>query len=488
MPPPTLNYLGPFEWSAALIPGATVAATNPSVDKYGRLYSSGRSFDRTGALAWDGLDDNALIAAINTWYGSALITAIPDPNNYISAQPILGGTYLLANFATANMFNFNQWWVVIEVPPPASFNHLVVQGVIRYETLLGVPYTHWFSTMVMNAQTVSDPILILGNANIGAFVEFFALIPSVADMMSRTYAGGWGGAFNQPFQIPYAVYDLSPGIHGDALNLFFANPEDTEDGLGVGDGAAFSMPGPGGSTNIYQYLSRARMDFERRGGTGGFAFCPEIKNVIEPAFPLGQMIKINIPNTNFATAMGTAVSNNIPASGDGLLIADLGYTLDGTHWGIPWTDEWTYLSNGQPGGQDSYMCTVSYHGQLPSGEWFIAFIMPGADDADVNFSFPVFTDYKRLQLKAVRGFIYDPNTGLITTAYPRIKGISYTHQDISLPINYAAFKNEFEILDPIQTGPESYDMHMYGSTLNGSPAWRTRLHLLSGRPWVQVNS
>lgn len=486
----TLNYKGPFEWTTNNIGGPFISPTNPSPDMYGNLYGNGRAYDRTGAFVWNGLTDVDLIAAINAYNGSTIATLDFSANATV-ATPILGGTYLLTWFHTeASHVQFWYWWILLEVPPPGSFNHLVVLGFVRYRTLLGVPYTWWASTLSMNGQTAGDPILILGNVNVGAFVELFALIPSPSELISRVYAGGWGGSFGQPYEIPYAYYDLSLGGMGDRVDLFFANQTSGGNGLGVGTGAVFSLPGPGSGTNIFQYLGRSRMDYESHGGLGGFLFCPEIKNVIEPAYPLGQMIKVNIPNTSFFATMSLAVANNLSGVGmDGLLIETLGYSLDGPNWGIPWTDEWTYLSNGKVGGKDAYHPSVSYHGQLPSGEWFVAFIMPGAYDANVNFAFPTpFEAFKRLQMKAIRGFIYDPNTGTITTAFPRVTGIAYTWFNINVPVDYAARTNEIEILDPIQTGPDSYDMHIYGATNNGGvPIWRTMLHFGFGRPWMQVN-
>lgn len=485
-----LNYSGPFEWvdTTTVRGGKQLSSSNPSPDMYGNLYGNGLAYDRTGAFVWNGLTDTDLVAAINAYAGSTIATLDFFPNKIVAA-PILGGTYLLTLFhSEASHVQFWYWWVLLEVPPLSSLNHLVVLGFVRYRTLLGVPYTDWFSTLSMNNQTVNDPILIMGNVNIGAFVELFALIPSPAELISGTYAGGWGGSFGQPYEIPYAYYDLALGAAGDQVDLFFANQTSGGNGLGVGKGAVFSLPGPGSSTNIFQYLSRSRMAYESAGGLGGLLFCPEIKNVIAPVYPLGQMIKVNIPNISFFSTMSLAVANNLSGVGlEGLLIQTLGYSLDGTNWGIPWTDEWTYISNGKVGGTDAYQPCVSYHGQLPSGEWFVAYIMPGADDASVNFRGPPGLEgIKRLQMKAVRGFIYDPSTGSITAAFPRVTGIAYTSFDITF--NYAAFPNDIEILDPIQTGPDSYDMHIYGGTNDGLvPIWRTMLHFGFGRPWMQVN-
>jgi hypothetical protein len=488
--------MGPFEWATVPTGGptddTTQSQTTGSVDANGNFYTDQRVFDRTGALVWDTVTDLDLVSAINAYAGFTLIPVPGAPSKIIAASPILGGQYLITMHTTiANSVSFYFWWIILEIPPPGSFNHLVVLGLVRYQTLLGVPYTSWISTITLNTQTINDPMLILGNVNIGAFVQLFAILPSVDDLLSGTYAAGWGGAFSLPYLIPYAVYDIAPGAHGDLVDLFFTNAEPDSPGLGIGIGSAFALPAPGASTNIYQYLSRSRMAYEAAGGTGGGFFCPEIKNVIAPAHPLGEMMKLNVPSITFGTAVTIALANNVRV-GDGYLIANLTYTLDGPAWGMPFTDEWTYLTNGLVGGNDAYQANVAFRGRLPSGEWFVAFMMPGAYDADANWSLPPPSDaFKRLQMKAIRGFIYDPSSGNPSTILPRVKGIAYTHDDIPFPVNEAAFENYWEILDPIQTGPDSYDVHIYGSTNAGSPLWRTRLHNVrsaSTQPWLQINT
>lgn len=491
----SLNYFGNFEWQKPLpFQGLVHNNVSAQLDKNGVFYATGRAFDRTGATVWDSILETVIADGIDALYGFAIVdrTNFFEPG-YVQATPIIGGNYLLSHIQTGHGTTlFDKWWVIIAVPAVGSLNSLQVIGALRYRTLLGAPYTLYGSAMIMNNQTVSDPILLHGNGNFAAENHLFVLLPSVSDFIGGTYNGGYGGAFTDPGEIPYITY-LPVGVAGGDFSSFLTNAtfdSNNNQANFSGFGNIFALPGPGSSTNIYQYLNRGRMEFEVIAHPFN-QNCPEIKNVIAPAHPLGTMIKFNIPNTDYASTAATAVSG--PQDNQhGYHVSDLLYTIDGDAWGMPFLDEYTYISTGSAGGHDAYQPSRAINLQLPSGEWFVAFIMPGIDDAKTNLIlvFPFGPPVILQQMKAIRGYIYDPVAGSPATVFSRVTGTAYTRDQLFPPES----PTWFQILDPVQTGPDSYSVHICGSFASEvTPVWRTQLFNLfragiTIKPWVWVNS
>ena len=139
-----------------------------------------------GSFLWSVTNRN-LADAIDAFHGSPIVNRRRGEGFFgrgaLWVTPILGGQYLIAYMRASSdqVATFDKWFGILA--PPVAVNQINLLGVVRYRNLLGVPYTDLTSILVMGGQSASDPILIVGNAFIGATSYAAAILPSVADII-----------------------------------------------------------------------------------------------------------------------------------------------------------------------------------------------------------------------------------------------------------------------------------------------------------------
>lgn len=357
-----------------------VSYTGPAVD----VITPGRityTFDVVDV--WD---------AIDNWFGSAIVNRGAEGPLY--ATPIYQGQYVLI-YTQANS-NPNPGatpahWYAIAAPIESS--GLTILGAIWYnDGLTGAPYTP--DTLhicgICNNQELTDPILFISAFAVsGSATWCLGLIPSINDIIAGRYMEDGYNSLG-PCKVP-------PIIYYPISNTDFSAHTFSIGGAGPTGNikAGFTLPAADGGTNLYFYLSRGFMD----SNSSGVSVNQEVVNVLFASDPLGCMIKIALGTIDYETEAAIPNNHTTPH-----------YTVDNSNWqtpagadNIPFTDEYTYISNGNSGGEDTYCMQTGFVIKRTTGsKWWILYYMPGVDDANANTGKQM---YDRIKI-----FEYDPAT------------------------------------------------------------------------------
>jgi hypothetical protein len=197
------------------------------------------------------------------------------------------------------------------------------------------------------------------------------------------------------------------------------------------------------------------MDFNV--GSPSFIKCPEVQNVLQPAFPAGCMVKVNLGNIDFASLAGS-VGGNYPR---------LGYTVDNANWQdsnaiaqIPFSDEETYLSTGDPGGLDCYGMELGGILRQNNGKVLLAFYMFGSNDA----SHYVISQQPATVYERIRIFEYDPATEIATQ---KVKVTCVIYHSSDFPTNVVSFSDWRQAISMVAQQDGSITVEIAGYTANG---------------------
>ena len=388
---PASVCLSDFDWYVHTLPsmgGIRVQRVPRQLDVHGHYYEiSSNSYNiyssngvllnnYTSAQLWD---------AINAHYGFNVVGT--NLQGGIFMNPFRQGKYVLAYSVGQTVpGNFDKWWTLLEPQPDGS---LVVKGAVRHRNLTGPPYAN--GIVVMDVFDDDTVILIQDYGYVGSYYAVLQAVPTINDFLSRRYEYGSGSIENVM---------LAPiGAHYLSYYLFTLVTDNQNAGFG------FRLPGNGRDV-FYIYINRNYMDW---CATGTGFMPPEIRNVIQPVYPFGAMLKIGLGDLSDFDALQVM---HVP-TGIYRGRATDAYTIDNPSWldeggatAVPFLDEHTLLSSGAVGGKDVYSSQVSTQLRL-NGRFWCVFVMTGRDDSIArgeggHGAFPVYAK--------VRLFDYNPAT------------------------------------------------------------------------------
>lgn len=387
IPPPLCA--SDFDWWAGSpslnesAPGQMIAS---QLDSFGNYYRDMGAFSRSvriynsNGIVLNEYTDTQLFDAINAWFGSDIV----QYHRYdgITMSPLRQGRYVLAHVSTGNeIHNFNKWWVLLE---PHVDGSLTVVGAVYYQNLTGPPYTN--GIRVMDIFSDDTCLTVLCYAYLGSTYATMLVLPTINDFLHNTYGSG-----AHPCQIPTKT--LEPiGNKADLSRNFWVLLPDNQN-------RTFGFRLPGNSRELY-YVYVNRFYTERNTTPGAGYTCPEIRNVIGPVYPNGFMLKIPLGDIGSFDTLP-----DFQPTGD--------YLIDNPNWidqdggtTIPFSEEYTYLSDGTVGGKDVFSPLAGVQLRT-NGRFWIVFVMTGQYDsshrgAGAGAGMPV---YARVRL-----FDYDPAT------------------------------------------------------------------------------
>jgi len=354
-------------WRQAMPVLADLHARTPSaLDAAGRYYLPDpvestydyiRIFDRDGGETH--LSYSQLWDKIHAFAGidMAPITA-GNVSLYYGMWPVLDGQYVLAHIQRySTTYDFAFWWALLE---PGTLNCL---GAHYYRGLLAWPYTG--GQTMLGALSEDDPILVSAYGGLGSTNALIGVLPSVNGFKS-------GGAAQVPNTFLYPVGSNSTSNTGFGAYLFAANAGNQSNDWG------FLLPAPEGKVNLYIYANRATIE---QFLSGSSQEPPEWANVIGPANPTGCIVRIALGDLDYAALSGaTFPGTSYHGRPTG------GYTVDNANWQdesgaavIPFTDEYTYLSDDTPGGTDCYSVKATTINRGDGLYWIIFFMLGRAD-------------------------------------------------------------------------------------------------------------
>lgn len=381
IPPPLC--LSDFDWWAG---SPWLGSMIPSqLDAFGNYYVFPGGFARS-MLIYNGngvlvneVTDTQLFDAINAWFGSDIVQF--QRYNGIFMSPLRQGRYVLAHVISNNeIHNFNKWWVLLE---PHADGSLTVAGVVYNQNLTGPPYAGGFR--VMDVFGDDTCLTVLCYAYLGSTYATMLVLPTINDFLNDTYGSG-----AHPCRIPTKT--LEPiGNKDDLSRNFWALVPNNQN-------RTFGFRLPGNGRELY-YVYVNRFYIEQNLSSAAYA-CPEIRNVIGPLYPFGFMLKIPLGDIGDFDALP-----GFRPTGD--------YVIDNPNWidqdggvTIPFSEEYTYLSDGTTGGKDVFSPLVGVQPRS-NGHFWIVFVMTGQYDSlhrgtGGSAGMPV---YARVRL-----FDYDPAT------------------------------------------------------------------------------
>jgi hypothetical protein len=415
-PPPPM-CLHDFNWFAAspTIPAGLSAGAFPTrIDKYGNQYIPSVFNDFVEVYNINGAKVNTLTPpqikdAVNAWAERNIFSTPPSESYYnIYACPVLQGEYVFVYTKTAHSGGtFDHWWVLME---PAANGSLTVKGAYYNGNLLGPPYTNGLN--VYEVTESSAPITFQCYFAIGSNAATIAVLPSIQDFIAGTYSLGFGTL--PDYQVPNTL--LYPiGNKTDLSNYLYRGGRHNESN-------AFGFRLPGNERELlFVYMNRSYLDF--CATTTTVAFPPEVRNIIQPANPLGAMLKIPLGDLDYFGLASTVINTTYR----GRATAD--YEIDNGTWGVPFTEEYTYLSDGNAGGEDTFSTQVSTRLRANGNHW-VVFLMTGWDDSlyrgevtsEFGWESPV---YVKMKL-----YDYNPPTEHATLA---AEHICILHTDTDIP-------------------------------------------------------
>lgn len=357
-----------------------------TLDDIGDFLSGGGYIITNGGALQALLVNSDFADDIDLLYGSGTVnrTGVYSPNTPLIMVPLFGGEYILATMETPNNgFTFRFWFGIYSPGSPP-----VLRGAVYWVTLTGIWEYGFNQAYATNTQTADDPILILG-APWPAMSLTLGMLPSVSFI---TGSGGGG-------EVPYAAYEYigSPEISGAMIQVTLA--PNTIYG--------FTLPDSKGGTNFYVYFGKYIINNSI------------IANPLAAAYPDGCIIKVPL---------------GVLTYGGGGDLGPTTYSVDNANWfappsapQIPFTDEYTYISNGESGGDDSYQTQPL----LVTGEgryWTVGFVMVGNADSHDNLG-------DAIHWGTVRLFEYDADFE-VSRMYFKQSCILYTtaaHAELTQP-------------------------------------------------------
>jgi hypothetical protein len=319
--------------------------------------------------------------------------------------PLRQGRYVMIQVrAQRGGFGAIKWWVLTEPSPGGSLN--VVGAVWFQHNAVFTPNAFGFNLLeVHNDESV---ILVDSQWNITFTETALVVLPSISEFRDNTYATGWlaSGATPLPHQISFTGLYPIGNTYALSWKLYDA-------GHGIESGNyGCRLPGNGREI-LYIYMSRGYVYDANRIGL----FYPdEVADVIYPLYPNGVMLKIPLGDVSSYQELALILPTDQPG---GVWIRGRGtedYTFDNENWqkhngapAIPFLEEYTQLSDGAVGGDDTYSPQIST--QLRSnGHYWVIFVMAGIADSYPHRATGSPAMWGSPVYGKVRIFDYDPAT------------------------------------------------------------------------------
>jgi Phage stabilisation protein len=344
-----------------------------SVESYlmGTSIANVNAVSQAGGIAW---------TLLGTTIQSDALSQIPSLSSLLYAgtpSVLLGGQYLAVGV-----------WAL-------SGNFYAGVSIYRINngsapTFLGLAYCIWYDPgsdgrcFLAGNQTINDPILMMQEGG-GKKVFVF---PSIAQIIGgAAKSGGLDGLYPDAgntaswasCQVPFISYAYPAALGANLLVQY---------GYGTGGAGAyvgFFLPDGSGGTNHYLYLSRGDM---AANDMAGINTNDEILNVIGPDYPNGAMVKIAMGAISYDALVAAYFAGNANTSFAGTLPM---YSIDNANWvneagtaQIPFTDEYSYIATGQPGGTDVYGGRPGLTPIPGTSQWLVSFLLVGQSDSQAN--------------------------------------------------------------------------------------------------------
>ncbi len=444
--PVNLPYicLSDFQWHTSSV-FSTSDPTNgvQAVDNLGNYYHLAISgftgllevYSPLGSLL-QSYSQEDLADMIDSWYGSAIVLRghFAATAGFI-AKPVLNGQYVLACSGQQDSPLVNShavWWALLQ---PAIDGSLTCVGAVYYIGPINCPpYTGGVNILgAANAKTSSDPLVAHAYFALGAWDACLVVLPSVDDFLAGTYTSGILFGFGA-CRVPPTIINYWGGL----AYRFLVNVTNS-----LCSRSGILLPNSSGGSSLYFYLNRFYMDLTASGA--GF-FCPEVKNTIQPSNPDGCMVKMDLGVLDFFTLASTPLSGLYSGQ------RQLSYTIDNSNWRytsglttLPWSDEYTYLSSGIFGGDDSYTMLPGGIISRPGGKWWVLFFMAGVKDALNNSN--------ALLYDAIRIFEYDPSTN-VATQLTRIVCVVHTKDEVGTTPTATQNRDYFQTMTIEESGSD----------------------------------
>lgn len=423
-PPAGPQCLSDFAWgynvgaNGLLLPLTGHNQTN-QVDQYGNFYvrtdTATLVFNSSGVVIAS-LTRTWLEDGVDAWFGSPVVHRGSAPTTF-TMTPILNGQYIIAHFeALASLF-FSFWYVILQ---PSASGPPTVLGAVYYESLLGPPYVRYLQFMgIANRGTIDDPIMIRGAFGIGALSWTIALLPSISAIINGTYKAAGFGTYHLPCKVPPVRYYPIGNVNFSHNLSAVPYPSGVDFNIKSG----FVLPSSSGGTNVYFYINRQAMDYHATHNDA--TTWTEVRNVLQPAYSTGCIVKINMGVLDYQTAASFAFTHagSANASGTGMYAVDNAAWNDGASAQIPFTDEYTYLSNDTGGGTDDYVVQPGMVLDRGNGIYWILFYMVGQTDA---------VDHSLNRLyERIRIFQYNSSTEIATQI---LKATCVLYENTNVPL------------------------------------------------------
>jgi len=388
------------------------------------------------SVAWD-LSAVQMADMVDGFAGTAIVDHT-DPEVYLGhcfGAPVAAGNKLLLSFQSywAERGHFCQWVMITDAVASGTPN---VLGVVRYDKVLnGVPFGDVradYSISTAGNQTEDDPILITGQGNYTGLPVTVVVLPSVNEITSGVYTGGWGSPLPpanwRPYEVPYLQFSPIGGSTSFADKLYWAAQWNGNTNGNCG----FCLPlldlsnpsVPQARTLWHCYVNRGFTEWCLDPVISDSLKNPEVRDVLGPAYPNGCMVRVDLGVVAFAAlAMASLVDTAHAAT-----LTTPAYTVVNADWqlsaggaALPFTDEYHYLSNGGAGGKDAYQTQPALIEKQVDGSFLVIFTMMGVSDAELHDD--------HLMWAAARPFLYDPATG-IARQVARLAGPIYADSDV----------------------------------------------------------
>lgn len=420
-----------FRWSNFL-PASNFRGLANDVDMFGNVYVERHSdvqiYSPAGVVL-STLTQIDLADGIDAWFGSPVVSRGPFTGVVTAVgfpiTPIMEGQYVLAHLGTTHYSgdSFAYWYAILT---PSETGNPTVIGAVYYDNLLGPPYLNPLQFLgVSNTQTVADPIIVMGSAGGGGSAWYLAVLPSVAEIIAGDYHDGYPGFTTgvAPCHIPRVLISPIGTPNFSSYSFVTSNPPNGN------MKSAYLLPNSSGGTNIYMYMNRAFMDWNE--ASSGTLVNPAVKAEIQPLYPLGAMVKIDLgvldtfPNlADYVISHGgAAIDLHVY---DPLVIDE--YIIDNANWVdigstpvIPFDDEYVYNSNGLPGGNDVYTMEPGAVIKRSATKYWVVYCKPGMVDAAGNTAGTLY--------ETIRLFEYNSTTE-VAVELQKITCIVYTNTDI----------------------------------------------------------
>ncbi len=294
----------------------------------------------------------------------------------------------------------------------------------------------------------TSPVLVAGSGSVND--PILLLVPTSGDEACIVYLPSVLYTIAPPELSPLNLFGLPALITGPIVSANLSQ------GLNLGaegtaDLTGFVLPFSA-DTNLYFYFNKSIMDFQAAATGGDVNY--EIKHVLQPTYPNGCMIMINLGLLSYLDLWTSALAlygtgftttyNYSPPGATSYAVLNSAFTDDLGSPALPFLDEQTYLSTGTRGGTDAYSPMPAYVQSQPSGAYLVAFAMKGINDSNTIL-------HGGALWVSVRMFVYNPLTGAFIQQ-TQVSGALYSRATIGAGAGANGYTDRTSVLYQVSPG------------------------------------